>query len=200
MLVPAYLVVAALVLWLVGSQVGREIAPQVDSGQFQMRIRAPSGTRLELNEEITRKALEVIKEVVGPENVEMSVAYVGVTAPTYTVNAIYLWTGGTDQAVMRIALQQGQRPARRRGARSKLRKELPERLQPVAGRAACSEYRLLAGPGRRRGPRRLRFSFEPADVVNQVMSFGSPTPVEVVVSGPNLAVNQAYAEQDLRRA
>ena len=43
MLVPAYVVVAGLVLWLVGGQVGREIAPQVDSGQFQMRIRAPVG-------------------------------------------------------------------------------------------------------------------------------------------------------------
>ena len=42
-------------------------------------------------------------------------AYVGVTAPTYTVNAIYLWTGGPDQAVMRIALQQGQRLAHRGG-------------------------------------------------------------------------------------
>ena len=54
-LLPTYVVLAALVLGLVGSQVGREIAPQVDSGQFQMRIRAPSGTRLELNEEITRE-------------------------------------------------------------------------------------------------------------------------------------------------
>ena len=41
----------------------------------------------------------------------------------------------------------------------------------------------------------MRFSFEPADVINQVMSFGSPTPVEVVVSGPNLADNRAYADK-----
>ncbi len=56
--VPVYFVAAGLVLWLVGGRVGREIAPQVDSGQFQLRIRAPSGTRLEVSEEITRKALE----------------------------------------------------------------------------------------------------------------------------------------------
>ena len=41
----------------------------------------------------------------------------------------------------------------------------------------------------------VRFSFEPADIVNEVMSFGSPTPVEVAVSGPNLADNRAYAEK-----
>ncbi|MGE0378896.1 MAG: efflux RND transporter permease subunit, partial [Planctomycetaceae bacterium] len=40
----------------------------------------------------------------------------------------------------------------------------------------------------------LRVSFEPSDIVNEVMSFGSPTPVEVAVSGPNFAENRAYAE------
>ena len=41
----------------------------------------------------------------------------------------------------------------------------------------------------------LRLSFEPADIVNEVMSFGSPTPIEVAVSGPNMADNRAYAEK-----
>src|SRR5262249_32318961 len=39
----------------------------------------------------------------------------------------------------------------------------------------------------------LRLSFEPADVVNEVMSFGSPTPVEVVVYGPKLPDTRAPA-------
>ena len=39
----------------------------------------------------------------------------------------------------------------------------------------------------------MRFSFEPADIVNEVMSFGSPTPVEVAVNGPNFAETRAYA-------
>ena len=41
----------------------------------------------------------------------------------------------------------------------------------------------------------MQFSFEPADIVSEVMSFGSPTPVEVAVSGPNLADDRAYAEK-----
>ena len=41
----------------------------------------------------------------------------------------------------------------------------------------------------------MRFSFEPADIVSEVMSFGSPTPVEFTVNGPNLAENRAYAEK-----
>ena len=41
----------------------------------------------------------------------------------------------------------------------------------------------------------IRLSFEPADIVNEVMSFGSPTPVEVQVSGSNMAANRSYAEK-----
>ena len=43
--------------------------------------------------------------------------------------------------------------------------------------------------------RNIRLSFEPADIVNQVMSFGTATPVEVVVSGPNFAETSAFAEK-----
>jgi multidrug efflux pump subunit AcrB len=38
----------------------------------------------------------------------------------------------------------------------------------------------------------VRFSFEPSDIVSRVMSFGSPTPIQVAVSGPDLAANRAY--------
>jgi len=39
----------------------------------------------------------------------------------------------------------------------------------------------------------VSFSFEPSDIVSQVMSLGSPTPIEVAVSGPNLAANREFA-------
>ena len=45
-LVPAYLAAAVAVVWLVGGQLGREIFPTVDAGQFQLRLRAATGTRL----------------------------------------------------------------------------------------------------------------------------------------------------------
>jgi multidrug efflux pump subunit AcrB len=191
-LIPAYLIVSATVLTLVGSQVGREIAPTVDSGQFQLRIRAPAGTRLRVSEQISQEALKVIKDVVGPENVDISVAYVGVTAPTYTVNAIFLWTGGTDQTVMRVSLRHGS-GLRVDKVKDQLREELPKRLAPwLQQRLEAAGYGVADAAIR---AEKIRFSFEPADVVNQVMSFGSPTPIEVVISGPNLEANRVYAER-----
>jgi len=188
----AYIIGVGLVMWLIGPRVGREIAPSVDSGQFQLRIRAPAGTRLRISEEITREALKVVKDVAGPENVEISVAYVGVTAPTYTVNAIFLWTGGTDQAVMRISLRRNS-GLRVGEVREKLRQELPKRLVPWL-QHRLTEMGYTAEEALARAEK-IRFAFEPADVINQVMSFGAPAPVEVVISGPDLDANRAYGEK-----
>ncbi len=192
LLIPAYFIGFGLVLWLAYTQVGREIAPNVDSGNFQLRIRAPSGTRLRVSEQITREALKVINDVVGPENVDISVSYIGVTAPTYTVNAIFQWTGGTDSALARVSLRHGS-GLRVAEVKEKLRAELPKRLVPwLQEKLQESGYSETTAAAR---AEQLRFAFEPADVVNQVMSFGSPTPVEVVVSGPDLAVNTEYAKR-----
>ena len=51
-----------------------------------------------------------------------------------------------------------------------------------------------------RGMPELRLSFEPADIINEVMSFGSPTPIEVAVSGPNLADNRAVRREASARS
>jgi multidrug efflux pump subunit AcrB len=41
----------------------------------------------------------------------------------------------------------------------------------------------------------VSFSFEPSDIVSRVMSMGSSTPIEVTVTGPNLADDRAFAEK-----
>ena len=191
---PVYLVLTAALLVLVGGQVGQEIAPTVDSGQFQLRIKAPTGTRLEITEEMTRQALDIIKQELGPDKVKISVSYVGVTAPTYTVNAIYLWTGGTDTTVIRISLVENS-GLRVEEVQRRLRRELVPKLKEWLGPRLRA-----AGVSPDKIPQRLaalHLSFEPADVVNQVMSFGANTPIEVVASGPNQADNKAYADKVL---
>ncbi len=187
-----YLIVATLVLGLCGLQVGQEISPQVDSGQFQMRLKAPVGSRLEVTEELTRKTLEEITNILGPDSVRVSVAHIGQTAPTFTANAVFLWTSGPDQAVIRIALND-KKGMRTEEVKERLRNELPERLRPWLSKNLQSYGASKAVADKR--AEQVAVSFEPADVINQVMSFGSPTPVEVVVSGPRQEENRVYAEK-----
>jgi multidrug efflux pump subunit AcrB len=191
-LVPGYLVLVGLTIWMAGSQVGREIFPTVDTGQFQLRLRASDGTRIERTEQIATQALEIIKEEVGPDNVALSVGYVGLIGSSYPINNIFLWTRGPEEAVLRIALQPGC-DVRVEELKHRLRRILPERLNEWLGDALRAEG--LTSDQVRQRVQALRFSFEPADVVNEVMSFGSPTPIEVAVSGPDFAATRAYAEK-----
>ena len=62
-LVGGYLAVCAAVLVLVGSRVGTQIFPSVDTGQFMLRLRAPTGTRIERTEEIIRLMWEIEKKL-----------------------------------------------------------------------------------------------------------------------------------------
>jgi multidrug efflux pump subunit AcrB len=189
-LVPAYLVAATLILLVVGRNVGTDIFPQVDSGQFQFRLKAPAGTRIEETEQIVKEALEIIKEEAGPENIDITVGYVGVVPSSFPINAVYLWSGGPEEAVFRVALKPGtvRLDKLKERLRERLNAHLPGWLEQKWLKEGVPAHRAAAA-------RQLKFSFEPADIVNEVMSFGSPTPVEVQVSGSNMADNRVYAEK-----
>lgn len=170
LIVPIYLIIAGAIIYLVGRTLGREIFPVVDAGQIQLRVRAPAGTRIEATEKLAQKALESIGREVGPENVEITLGYVGVQNSAYPINTIYLWTSGSSDAVVQVQLKP---TAKLRAAelQEKLRQTLP------------AEF-----PG-------VRFSFEPSDIITRVMSFGATSPIEVSVAGSNFANNRAFAQK-----
>jgi multidrug efflux pump subunit AcrB len=179
-LVPAYLAAGVLLVWLVGGQLGQEIFPRVDTGQFQLRLRAPTGTRIEMTEQLAVQAMEAVKQEVGPDNVAISVGYLGLIGSSYPINTVYLWMRGPEEAVLRVALKPGS-GVRVADLKERLRRDLPARLGDWLGRKLTAEKVPPDQVAER--VRGLKFSFEPADIVNEVMSFGSPTPVEVAING-----------------
>ncbi|MFZ0663980.1 MAG: efflux RND transporter permease subunit [Acidobacteriaceae bacterium] len=170
LLMGVYLAGCAAIILIVGPQLGREIFPHTPETQFQLRMRAPAGTRIEVTEQTALKALEEIKRLAGPGNVEISVGYVGTYAPSYPVNLIYLWTSGPQEAVLRVQLK--------KSADIRI-PQLQENLRHVLAR----DFPDTA------------FTFESGDIVDQIMDFGSPTPIEVAIHGFNLAADHAYAER-----
>ncbi len=165
-----YLALAASAIVLPVRRLGAEIFPQVDAGQIQLRLRAPAGTHLDGTEAIALQALDLVKQEAGADNVAISLGFLGVHGSPYPINFIYLWNGGPEEGVLQVQLKPGA-PIRI--------EELKERLRGVFGRKL---------PG-------VSFSFEPSDIVSRVMSLGSPTPIEIAVSGQNLGVDQAFAER-----
>jgi multidrug efflux pump subunit AcrB len=170
LVISAYVLAAVLVVGLLGPYLGREIFSRVSAGQLLLRFRAPIGTRVEATERLSLDVLRSIQDAAGSGNVAITLGYVGAPPPSYPINTIYLWTSGQHEAVLRVALDP------KSGI---LVNEFEERLRKILP---------LKFPG-------CQFSFEAADIVTQIMNFGAPTPVEINVSGPDLAADRAFAEK-----
>ncbi|MCC6508222.1 MAG: efflux RND transporter permease subunit, partial [Pirellulaceae bacterium] len=168
-IVPVYLAgCIGLIAW-VAPQLGQGVFPVVDAGQFRLRMRAPDGTHIEKSESLAKQALQVISDELGEKNIALTLGYVGMIHSNFPVNAVYQWSRGPEEAILYIDLREGlslSDEIMKERVRVRLAREMPD----------------------------VRFSFEPSDIVNEVMSFGSPTPIEVVVSGADFAKNREFAE------
>lgn len=162
-------VTGGLVYWLLPS-LGREIFPQVDTGQFKLRIRAATGTRIERTEVVALQALRVIERLVGKEHIAISSGFIGVQPASYPINTLYLWTSGPHEAVLQVQLKPSASP-RGEVLKEKLREYLARELKDS------------------------KISFEAGDIVAEVFSFGSPTPIAVAMQGPSLAANLDHARK-----
>ncbi len=168
LLVVGYVVATIAVVVGVGLTLGREIFPPSGVKAFQLRFRAPAGTKFESTEHLAHDVLDVIHDVAGPGKVDITLGYVGVQPSSYPINTIFLWTGGSHEGVLQVA------------------------LQPDTGTTLDALQENLRTEFRKRFPD-AQFSFEPGDIVGRIMNFGAPTPVEVAVMGPDFAASRNFA-------
>ncbi|MDR3711441.1 MAG: efflux RND transporter permease subunit [Puia sp.] len=160
-------------VWLLTGSTGTELFPGTDSGQAQVRLRLPVGSRFERTEDATRKLLALTDSIAGKGNVDISSAFIGTQPASYPVNYIYLWTGGPNESVTRIKLKPGALPIN----------DFRERLRLAVARDM---------PG-------IKISFEPGDIVEQVLNLGSNNPVEIAIVNRNLDQGKKTAQQLLQK-
>ncbi len=163
----AYLVVCGITLFWASGRIGIEIFPTVDAGEFRLRFRAPDGTHIDKTEQIALDILDVVKQKVGEKNVALTLGYIGTVPASFPINAVYHFSRGPEEGLLRIALKH-KSGISTEAMKEELRREFRDRFPNV------------------------RFSFEPADIISEVMSFGAPTPIEVAARGGNLAENREY--------
>ncbi|SHN43771.1 efflux RND transporter permease subunit [Chitinophaga sp. CF418] len=169
-IVSIYLVAGIGLVLLLLNTIGRDVLPRGNGSQFQLRIRAPQGTRAERTEEITIKTVKAIRSIVGPENVAISSSYVGQHPGQFSISPIYLFMPGPQEAVIQVALKEDYKVNM-----DELKDKIRERMKAEL-------------PG-------VTPSFEPIELTDKILSQGSPTPIEVRLSGRNKQLNEQYAEK-----
>jgi multidrug efflux pump subunit AcrB len=152
---------------------GRNFFPAVDAGAISLHVRAPVGTRIEETAALFDHVENSIRRVIPPDELGSIVDNIGL--PVSVTGTAYMNSGavGPEDGDILVALNEGH--AATADYVKKLRIILPQSF-----------------PG-------STFSFLPADIVSQVLNFGSPAPIDVQVAGPDKARDEAYAAELRRR-
>ncbi|HEY2252409.1 MAG TPA: efflux RND transporter permease subunit [Planctomycetaceae bacterium] len=193
--VPVYFAACALILGVLGLALGTELFPEVDAGQFVLRFRPPPGSNFKLTREMALRCLDEIAREAKPGNVDITMGFAGQVAPNFGMDNIVLFMRGPDDGHLRIALNEhsGIKLAE---FRERLRKVLPEKVIPWL------EERLqqggLSAAESKEQAKLATFGFQPGDIVTEIMSFGSMTPISVHVVGTDLDNVRSHAQKVMR--
>ena len=169
-----YVIVTCGLVVILFRNIGRDVLPKVNSGQFQVRLRAPDGTRLERTEEKTIKALQILESMVGKENISVTSAFIGQHPGQFSTSPIYLFMSGPQEAVLQVALKESYKVKLddlKETFRSKVKEAMPD----------------------------VKLSFEPIELTDKVLSQGSPTPIEIRIEGKNKKINEEYADKVIEK-
>lgn len=149
--------------------IGKDLLPKSNIGQMQLRIREPDGTRLEVTERAVKDILSIVDTTVH-HKVAISSAYVGLVPSSFGAANLYVFTSGTQEAIVQINLEEGYKVNM-----EELKDELRQRI-------------LHQYPD-------IKLSFEPIELTEKIMSQGASTPIEVRVAGKNYNDITGYAQK-----
>jgi multidrug efflux pump subunit AcrB len=173
----AIVVVAAMIL---GSGVallpfvGRDFFPVVDAGQFRLHVKAPSGTRIEKTEQIFSAVEAEIRNVIPRNEIELLLDNIGVPSEAFNLAFGDSATIGTADGEILVSLKHDRKHS------------TPEYMKLVR------EHLIEKFPN-------LTFYYQPADIVNQILSFGLPAPINIRVAGYNKAENLQTTKEIMAR-
>ena len=163
-----YLISAITLAALAFIFIGKDLLPIVNNGQFQMRLKAAPGSRLERTEEKVQQALAIIDSTVSG-HVEISSAFVGLVGSNYATSNLYVFNTGTDEAVIQVDVNDEYK-MKMDELKDALRKNIHHFMPDVT------------------------ISFEPIDLTEKIMSQGSNNPIEVRVAGKDMKEIEAFAD------
>ena len=152
--------------------IGVSYFPRTDPGQFVVNLKAPTGMRVEVTEQLIAQVEKIIREEVAPEELDVIVANLGVQ-PGFS--AIYTSNSGQHTATVQVSLKTDHKIgsyAYMERIRGRLRVEVPQ----------------------------LNAYFQSGGMVDAVLNLGLPAPIDIQITGSDLDTSHRIASEIARRA
>ncbi|SDT61318.1 Multidrug efflux pump subunit AcrB [Mucilaginibacter mallensis] len=153
--------------------IGKDMMPKLNNGEFQIRLKEPVGTRLEVTEDKFKQVLSIINKTVN-NHVKITSGYIGLVPSSFGSSNLYVFNTGTHEAVLQVNLDEDYKinmDELKDALRKNIAHELPE----------------------------MTITFEPIDMTEKIMSQGANTPIEVQVAGKDMQQIEGYANKVLAK-
>lgn len=150
--------IAALLLTVVGT----DVMPVSNNGDFQLRIQAPQGSRLEKSEQLVKDITADIHTLVPEHGITLTSAYVGMQPPGSPINPIFLFTSASHESVLQVSVNQKVYTGSIEELKENIRKRINQKYPEIA------------------------YNFEPMELTEKIIGQGAMTPIEVKVGANQL--------------
>jgi multidrug efflux pump subunit AcrB len=137
--------------------VGQDFFPSVDAGQLRLHVRCPAGTRLEETERVFHGVDNEIRALIPRDELKLIIDNVGLPVSGINLAQSDTVTIGNADGEILVSLTPEHHPIQKtiEQLRTRLKKKYPN----------------------------VEFFFQPADIVNQILNFGLPAPIDIQVVG-----------------
>jgi HAE1 family hydrophobic/amphiphilic exporter-1 len=150
---------------------GLSFFPRTDAGQFQINLKAPTGTRIELTNDYVARVENIVKQVVRPGDLETVVSNIGIMPD---LSSLFTSNSGMHTAFVDVGLKADHKVgsfAYMAMVRDRIEREMPE----------------------------LRTYFQSGGIVDSVLNQGVPAPFDIQVSGMDMNADNQIAQNMVRQ-
>jgi multidrug efflux pump subunit AcrB len=149
---------------------GRDFFPKVDAGQIRLHMRARTGLRIEETARLADQVNQTIRQVIPQDELVTVLDNIGL--PYSGINLSYSNAGTIGSSDAEILVQ----------------------LKSERGKGTTEYVNELRGILAQKFPG-VQFFFQPADIVTQILNFGTPAPIDVAITGANQQGNYVVAQK-----
>ncbi len=148
--------------------VGQDFFPAVDSGEFKLHLRAPTGTRIEETAALCERVDDEMRRLIPSDQLATIIDNIGLPYSGFNLSYSNSAPIGPGDADILVELKKGHSPTEKyvHELRAKLGHDFPG----------------------------VTFYFLPADMVSQILNFGLPAPIDIQIVGRNLVGDREFAD------
>ncbi len=166
-----YVAVAGGTAALLLNVVGTDVMPVSNNGDFQLRMQAPIGSRVEKTEALVKGVTASIQSQLPENGINITSAFVGMHSPSSPINPIFLFTSASHEAVLQVSVN--------KEVYGGSMEELKEKIRIVLAKDHAE----------------AQFNFEPMELTEKIMGQGALTPIEIKVGASQVKGAFAHASK-----